>query len=372
MSFQPVQKSLLRNAVMSTLLIMPLISQATTDDDAWLKLQNEQIQKNSSPGKRYIPAKILPVPAGVSPELKKDIEAPYNSPRWYANNAKTAPEWQSMIDRSTAATLKTIPELSRALGVSVRQKKLDGISVFEILPASYRDHGKVVLYIHGGGFVYNPGITGTPEAMLMAAYTGYRVISVDYRMPPKYPYPAALDDVFKAYKALVHIQQAKNVAVFGTSAGGGLAMSLMLRAKNEKTDLPAVAVLGTPWMDLTPGGGGDTMNTLEWADNTLISGRGYISRSAYLYAGGHSLKDPYISPLYGDFTGLPPVMIVSGTRDLFLSQGVLTQRKLREAGNIASLQLWDGMSHAQYDNYRAPESRQVFSEVGHFFSTYLR
>lgn len=372
MKYLSVRTPLLRAAVVSCLFLMPLPGQAAEDNAAWLKLEAEQIQKNSIPGPRHVPAKILPAPAGISPELKKDIEAPYNSPRWYGDHASTVAEWQSMIDRSTAATLKVVPVLRKALDVSVREESMRGVPVYEIRPACYRDNGKVVLYIHGGGYVYNPGITGTPEAMLMAAFTGYRVISVDYRMPPSHPYPAALDDVFSVYKALISQQDPGSVAVFGTSAGGGLAMSLLLRARNEKVALPAAAGLGTPWMDLTPGGGGDTMNTLEWVDNTLISGRGYIARSALLYADGHSLKDPYISPLFGDFTGLPPVMIISGTRDLFLSQGVLTQRKLREAGNVASLQLWDGMSHAQYDNYLAPESRQVFREVGKFFTEYLR
>ncbi|RNA72325.1 alpha/beta hydrolase [[Curtobacterium] plantarum] len=365
----PPRKLLL---LLSCLFILPPVSQSATDNDAWHKLVDEQVEKHSAPGLRHVPAKIIPVPSGVSPELKKDIEAPYNSPRWYGNHAGTTADWQTMIDRSTAATLKIIPELRKNLGVTVSEEKMGGVPVYEIKPAGYRDSEKVVLYIHGGGFVYNPGITGTPEAIIMAAFTGYRVISVDYRMPPSHPYPAALDDVFSVYKALISQQSPGSVAVFGTSAGGGLVMSLLLKAKNEKVALPAVAGLGTPWMDLTPGGGGDTMNTLEWVDNTLISGRGYIARSALLYADGHSLKDPYISPLFGDFTGLPPVIIISGTRDLFLSQCVLTQRKLREAGNIASLQLWDGMSHAQYDNYQAPESRQVFREVGNFFTTYLR
>lgn len=371
MKRRSLRTSLLCAAVLSALSAMPVITHAA-EDPAWQELLADQNQKNSSPGLRHVPAKVLPVPTGVSPELKKDIEAGYNSPRWYGDNAETPAQWQSMIDRSTAATLKVVPEIQKALGVSLREGNMGGVPVFEVKPAGYRDNGKVVLFIHGGGYVYNPGITGTPEAMLIAAFTGYRVISVDYRMPPSHPYPAALDDVFSVYKTLISEKSPGSVAVFGTSAGGGLTMSLMLRAKNENVALPAAAGLGTPWMDLTPGGGGDTMNTLEWVDNTLISGRGYTARSAKLYAGKHSLKDPYISPLFGDFTGLPPIMIISGTRDLFLSQGVLTQRKLREAGNVASLQLWDGMSHAQYDNYLAPESRQVFQELGHFFAASFR
>lgn len=357
-------------ALAVTLSLTPLLPIHAEED--YLKTEILQNQKNALPGKRFVPAKELSPPSNISPELKTEIMRPYGSPRWYANHARTNAEWLKAIENATAVSLKKIPEIKKALNVSLDEAEINGVRTFEIRPEKYRDDGKVVLYFHGGGYVYNPGLAGTSEAMMMAAYSGYKVIAVDYRMPPGHPFPAALDDALSVYKGLLQKYQSGSIAVLGTSAGGGLSMSLMLKIKQMGLPYPAVIGLGTPWMDLTPGGGGDSINTLEWVDNTIISARGYISRSAPLYANGKPLNDPFISPIFGDFSGLPPVILISGTRDLFLSQTVLTQRKLRKAGIVADLQLWDGMSHAQYGNYHIPEAQETFREIGRFFSGYLK
>ena len=103
-----------------------------------------------------------------------------------------------------------------------------------------------------------------------------------------------------------------------------------------------------------------------------MSYNGYLSRAAQLYANGHDLRDPQLSPIYGDFHGFPPAILTSGTRDLFLSNTVLTHRKLREAGVDAVLQEFEGMSHAQYlfDPY-APETKEAFTEIARFFAAHL-
>ena len=142
------------------------------------------------------------------------------------------------------------------------------------------------------------------------------------------------------------------------------------RVKQEGLPLPAAIAPGTPWSDLTETG--DTYKTNEWLDNILVSYNGYISHAATLYANGHDLKDPQLSPIYGDFHGFPPAILTSGTRDLFLSLTVLTHRKLRQAGVEATLQVFEGMSHAQYlfDPY-APETKEVFTEIAQFFDRHL-
>ena len=160
------------------------------------------------------------------------------------------------------------------------------------------------------------------------------------------------------------------MAIFGTSTGGGMTLAMILRAKQENLPLPAAIGPATPWSDLTETG--DTYKTNEWLDNVLISYHGYLGRAARLYAGGHDLKEPMLSPIYGDFNGFPPAILTSGTRDLFLSLTVLTHRKLRRAGVDAELQVYEGMSHAQY-NFDAdmPESREVFGEIATFFDRHL-
>jgi acetyl esterase/lipase len=145
---------------------------------------------------------------------------------------------------------------------------------------------------------------------------------------------------------------------------------MILRAKQEGLALPAAIAPGTPWADLTETG--DSYKTNEWLDNVLVSYSGYLSHAAALYANGHDLKDPQLSPIYGDFHGFPPTILTTGTRDLFLSNTVRTHRKLREAGVRADLQVFEGLSHAQYlFDPMAPETKEAFGEITAFFDQYL-
>ena len=204
----------------------------------------------------------------------------------------------------------------------------------------------------------------------MAAYGGYRVIAVDYRMPPDAPYPAAMDDALAVWRAVVQTQDPRRVAVVGTSAGGGMILALVARAKEEGVSLPAAIAPCTPWTDLTETG--DSYRTNEWVDNVLVSYSGYLGRAALLYADGRDLRDPRISPIYGDFSGYPPAILTAGTRDLFLSNTVRAHRKLRRAGVEAELQVFEGLSHAQFIfDPTAPETREIFAEIARFFDRHL-
>lgn len=172
------------------------------------------------------------------------------------------------------------------------------------------------------------------------------------------------------YKAVLAMTDAQHMGVVGTSSGGGMALALMLRAKTEGVPLPAAMAPGTPWSDLTETGDSDKTN--EWLDNVLVRYSGYLSHAAALYAAGHDMKDPQLSPIYGDLTGLPPAILTTGTRDLFLSNTVRTHRKLRRAGVEAVLNVYEGLSHAQYVfDPAAPETREVFGEIAAFFDAHL-
>ncbi len=361
----------------SVILALPIVKPAS----AWaseltadiLKLEAAQNEANSKPGPRYVPAKTLPVPTTVSKEMQAAIASPYPMPKWTANHPTNATEWKKVISDAAAITIKGLPGLRENLGVSIEQTILGGVNAYILTPKNFpaTNHDRVVLYFHGGGYVYNPGEAGTWEATLMAGWSGYKVIAIDYRMPPDAPYPAALDDAIAAYKDLLKKYDSKKIAVLGTSTGGGITLAMVLRAKDEKLPLPGAIAPSTPWADLTEEGGGDTMVSHEWIDSTLISYNGYIRHSALAYANGHDLKDPYLSPIYGDFHNFPPAIISSGTRDLFLSLSVLTHRKLRQAGVDAQLQVFEGLSHAQYYAPDAPESKELFVEIGKFFDSHL-
>jgi acetyl esterase/lipase len=236
------------------------------------------------------------------------------------------------------------------------------------IPPEHRD--KVLIHIHGGCYELYPGESGTGEAIIMAGLGHYKVISVDYRMPPEAYFPAALDDVETVYKSVLQTSDPKNVGVFGTSAGGALVLELMLRAKQEGLKMPGAIAPGTPMSDLTKTG--DSFYTNEKVDNVLVSPNGFCHAAAVVYAHGHDLKDPLLSPVYGDMHGFPPAILTTGTRDLLLSNTVRVHQKLQQSGVDAQLEVFDGMSHAQYQmDDRVPEDRAAFAEITQFFDMHL-
>ena len=223
---------------------------------------------------------------------------------------------------------------------------------------------------HGGAYVFNPGRASLLEPAVIAATCGITVIEVDYRMPPEHPFPAASDDAIAVWKAALDMVPAANIGISGGSAGGGLALSTVLRAKQEGITPPAAVAVQTPWCDLAPVG--DSLKVHEWVDNVLITYDAVGARGAALYAGDNDIANPLLSPLSGDVTGFPPTMLVSGTRDLLLSQSVLMHRKLRKAGVHAELHLVEGASHFTYFiEPFAEESQDIFGEMARFLDTHL-
>ena len=334
-------------------------------------LEAVQSEANATSGPRAVPARSIPVPGTVSPELQALAAAPYRVPAWNAN-PKSAGEWKDLVAKLAARGAALQPGIREKLGVTMQPAVIGGVKAFILTPRTIppENRNRLLIHVHGGGYVYGPGEAGTQEATLMAAFGGFKVISFDYRMPPDFPYPAAMDDAMAVWKAALKMQKPRNMAIFGTSTGGGMTLAMILRARQEHLPLPAAIAPGTPWSDLTETG--DTYKTNEWLDNVLVSYSGYLSHAAALYANGHDLRDPQLSPIYRDFHGFPPAILTSGTRDLFLSLTVLTHRKLRQAGLEAALQVYEGMSHAQYifDPY-APETKEVFTEIARFFAAHL-
>jgi monoterpene epsilon-lactone hydrolase len=319
---------------------------------------------------RQVPAKTVPVPTDVSPELQKLIAAPY-TPDWNAQ-WKTGAEWRTAANKRAAQVMPLIAPMEQRLGVTVQPSTMNGVRVYIVtpndIPPEHRD--KVLIHIHGGCYELYPGESGTTEAIIMAGLGHYKVISVDYRMPPEAYFPAALDDVTSVYKTVLKTNDAKNVGVLGTSAGGALVLELMLRAKQEGLRMPGAIAPGTPMSDLTKTG--DSFYTNEKVDNVLVSRNGFCDAAAVVYAHGHDLKDPLLSPVYGDMHGFPPAILTTGTRDLLLSNTVRVHRKLREAGIDAQLEVFDGMSHAQYQfDDRIPETKEAFGEITQFFDKHL-
>ena len=311
-----------------------------------------------------------PVPTTVSPEMRTLIGAPLN-PIWKQRPA-TAEGWKPLVDSAAAATIARLPALCARLKVRFERTTAGAARAFLVTPevVAPRNANRLLLHIHGGCYVLHPGEAGLPEAIMMAGFGGFRVLSVDYRMPPEAFFPAALDDCVAAWKATVATTDPARTAVFGTSAGGALTLALVLRAKQEGLPLPAAIAPGTPMSDVTKTG--DTFHTNERLDNVLVSRDGFCDAATRFYANGHDPADPLLSPVYGDMSGFPPAILTSGTRDLLLSNTVRVHRKLRQAGVEAALHVYEGQSHAQYMfNEQAPETREAFGEIADFFDRRL-
>src|SRR3954463_144589 len=319
---------------------------------------------------RDIPAKNLPVPQTVSPQIQKLIEAPL-SPTWNVIPT-TAAGWKEQVEAGYQATMKGLPALREALKVKVEPVTMGGVKADMVTPENTppQNRNRLLVHVHGGCFVSFPGESGTAEAIYMAGFGGFRVISVDSRMPPAHPYPAGLDDAMSVWKEAVKMASPKNMAIFGSSAGGNLTLSMVLRAKMDKLPLPGAIAPGTPMSDLT--GAGDSFQTNAMVDNVLIAYGASCDVRAAMYANGRDLKDPLLSPVYGDMAGFPPTILNTGTRDLLLSNTVRVHRKLRQAGVEAALYVHEGQAHGGwYRDYTAPEAKETFEEIARFFDKHL-
>ncbi len=319
------------------------------------------------------PARSIPLPSAASNQLQEAIRT------WPApdiSNAGRAPsseaEWLTTIAESDERWDRGVLETLVESTTKVKPVVIVGVKAHRVTPAliAPANQQRLFLFLHGGAYVFGGGIGGTGEAILIAERIGIEVVSVDYRMPPGNPFPAALDDVVSVYKELIKSQSSQSIALGGTSAGGGLSLAVAHKLQAMNIELPGAIFAGTPWSDLTKTG--DSLFTNEGLDRVLVTYDGVLSAAARLYAGKHDLKDPLISPLYGDFTGFPPTILTTGTRDMFLSDVARTHRSLRGVGVTADLHVYEGMSHAGYMlSPNTPESRDMYKEVGAFLDKYL-
>jgi len=319
---------------------------------------------------REIPARSVPVPLTVSPQMQKIIAAPLRQ-NWDVL-PKTGEEWRATANAGAAVSIAALPGIRERLHVKVEPTTIDGVKAYVVTPDDIppESRNRLLVHVHGGCYLLSPGEAATTEAVFMAGFGHFKVISVDYRMPPDAYFPAALDDAMTVWKAAVKMADPRNMAIFGTSAGGALTLEMVLRAKQEGLPLPAAIAPGTPMSDVTKVG--DSFNTNAMLDNVLVSPDGFCDAAAKFYAHGHDLADPLLSPVYGDYAGFPPTILTTGTRDLLLNNTVRVHRKLRQAGVEAALQVYEGQSHAEYArDDTAPETREAFGEIARFFDAHL-
>ena len=293
-------------------------------------------------------------------ELMRDIVAMVNQ------NPVLKQAWQRKKEKSIQNTEFEYPE-----HLSVEHIDM-GLFKMEYLTWNGSENPYVILQLHGGG--YMSGLQGQYRKMagLYAEISsGAAVLSVDYRLAPEHPFPAALEDAVVAYKWLRDKgYESERIIVAGDSAGGGLAMALCMELRTNGEPMPAGLVAMSPWTDLTASG--ESYDTNYERDplfgktrDSLIYNRDYV--------GDHDPMDEYISPMFGDFRGFPPMLIQVGSYEMLLSDSVDVAAKARGQGVKVRLSIYDGMFHIfQMAAKMLPESRKAWVEIGKFIEILLR
>lgn len=316
----------------------------------------------------HLPARDVPVPKSVSAEAQAVLARGAAGPPFQWPPVLPLPAvddidgWRTMIREQEQGVLELFGDVLAAMDDGIEEVDLGDCPAYVITPAGVSpDDRRVYLDIHGGAWTIGGGPMCRAVATSTAATVGAKVWAVDYRMPPDHPYPAALDDCLAAYRVLLRERAPEEIIVGGMSAGGNLCAALILRARDEGLPLPAAVVLNTPATDLTAAG--DTWQTNVGLDIVLVAN---ATPAIQLYAGGHDVRDPYLSPLFGDLTkGYPPTILLSGTRDPLLSDTVRMHRALRAAGVPAELHVFEAAGHGMFLG-QAPEDREHAGEIRRF------
>jgi monoterpene epsilon-lactone hydrolase len=314
--------------------------------------------------------RFIPIPKSVSFEAQQFLTmdlAALGGGATQDPNRDDIDAWRAGIKTTNEGLAAALEMKSANLRLTVETVMVGEVPVFVLTPDGAAADGDQPIYldIHGGGFIVGSGDACVAMAKGMVGQSQMCTWSIDYRMPPDHPYPAALDDCVTVYRRLLDVRPAEQIVVGGASAGGNLAAALVLRARDEGLPMPAALVLQTPEVDLTESG--DSFATNLGIDNVLTAS---LAESIALYAGDHDLTDPYLSPLFGDLRApFPPTLLQAGTRDLFLSNTVRMHRKLRAAGIEAELHVFEAMPHGGF--WGAPEDEDLAVEIRRFIASHL-
>ena len=307
-------------------------------------------------------------PSTLSPEMAVTVNA--NTPPLWQVVPQNINEWHNLADNFAKAGAANAFALAKKYNVDISEGKVAGVRTFTLTPVKVdtEKKDKVILYIHGGGYVLGSGVGGTAEAIYLSGLHNYKIVCVDYRLAPDHPFPAAIDDAFSVYKELVKEYGAENIAVFGTSTGGAMTLILSLQAHEAGISQPKALVSGTPWADLDKIG--DSYFVNDGVDNVLGNYDHLIKAAAQAYANGADLKDPLLSPVYASDEALkdfPSTLLISGTRDLFLSNTVRMHKRLLLNDVNTDLVVYEALSHAQYYlNANAPETIEHYEIINKF------
>jgi len=265
------------------------------------------------------------------------------------------------VERMRGAMEKVSEHVAR--DVKCEAVSAGGVPAEWIVPPNAADD-RVILYLHGGGYVM--GSINTHRAMIarIARASEAKALALNYRMAPEDPFPTAVDDATAAYRwLLAQGYKPGKMVISGDSAGGGLTLATLLALRDAGTPLPAAAVPISPWADLE--GTGASVETRAAAD-PMVDKAGLL-RMAQMYAGDSDPKNPLISPIYADYKGLPPMLIQVGDAEILLDDSTRVAERARAAGIKVELEAWPEMFHVWHVFAKIlPEGQQAIDRIGEY------
>jgi len=312
-------------------------------------------------------------PDTVSPEARRALAEIYEAARQAPTPAQplSAADFADANQQMQALFWPSNAQLAQRLGAVINSQTIAGVPVVRITPPNGGTDKRLLVYVHGGAYVYFSAQTLVGLPSLIATATGAEVLSIDYTLAPQARWPAVTDQVLAVWSALIDEGfEPDALGLLGDSAGGGLAAGSVLKMRDQQLPLPGALWLLSPWSDIS--GAGDTYETLAAADPTLSPET--LAWCAAAYAEPADQRRPYVSPVYGDYSKpFPPTLIQGGTREIFLSNFVRHYQAIRDGGHTALLDLYEGMPHVfQSTVPDTPEARTAIRRAAEFFHSHLR
>jgi acetyl esterase/lipase len=307
--------------------------------------------------------RIVPLPSTISPEAQA----------WLASLAEKKSAPQTLAERRIATDAwraKDSAEARRLYPVNVEEKTIAGVRTDIITPLAMPEanRGRVLINLHGGGFVSDSGslIEGIPISNLAKI----KVVSVYYRLAPENPFPAAVEDVVAVYKELLKTYKPGGIGIFGTSAGGILTCEVTVRLKQLGLPLPGAIGAFSVLTDFSRPSDTRQIFALDGLSGQ-VEPMDPKRPPEDPYPGAADRRDPVLSPLFADLNGMPPSLLVSSTRDMLLSDTALFHRALLRAGNDTQLVVFEALPHAFWYHFQLPETKECLDLMAKFFDQKL-
>ncbi|HZA64710.1 MAG TPA: alpha/beta hydrolase [Nitrososphaeraceae archaeon] len=313
------------------------------------------------------------IPTTISKEAQEELRKIPSNPFDLSPGPDDLIGWKKLYQEMESMDFFCSQSIKDLYQPNITETKLGGVKVLDIKPKNWHDNGKVLVYTHGGAYTLLSANSSLSSSILAADATSLRVISIDYTVAPFSKWNQTTDQVISVIQALKDHQgySLDDIAIYGDSAGGGLAAGSVLKMRDGGMGMPAAVVLWSPWTDVTQNG--DTYFTLKDADPLLRNHQQFMKNSADAYANPIDQENPYVSPVYGNFSkGFPPTLIQGGTKEMFVSDFVRLYQGLDQADVPVKLDIYEGMPHVfQYILIKTPESTISLSKMNDFLRAYL-